>query len=184
MAGTGELYENSDGKWAFRVKSANGQPIAVNEGAGYPTKTAARGILKKLLHGAYDGPIHDAATMVCGMEITKNTTLTGNLVCESGPALIITGNNITVDLGGFTITGKGPEAANNPGILFRNVKGSTLQKGTVTGFGAGVAINGGSANVVQNLTVQDNIGTPDGDFGDGITIVDSKDNHVQGNTVQ
>ncbi|MDQ6946050.1 MAG: right-handed parallel beta-helix repeat-containing protein [Actinomycetota bacterium] len=184
MAGTGELFENSDGKWAFRVKAANGKPIAIEEGDGYPTKAAARGILKKLLSGAYDGPIHDAATAACGKEITQNTTLTGNLVCASGPALIIAADNITLDLGGFTITGKGPAAATSPGILFRNVKGSTVQKGTVAGFGAGVAINGGSANVVQNLTVQDNIGTPDGDFGDGITIVDSKDNHVQGNTVQ
>jgi len=184
MAGTGELFKNSDGKWSFRVKAANGKPVAINEGEGYPTKTAARGVLKKLLNGSYDGPITDAPTMVCGMEITKSTTLTGDLVCESGPALIIAANNVVLDLGGFTITGRGAEAANNPGILFRNVKGSTVQKGTIMGFGAGVAINGGSANVVQNITAKDNIGLADGDFGDGIAITESKDNHIQGNTVQ
>ncbi len=182
MAGTGELFENSDGKWAFRVKAANGKPIAIDEGDGYPTKTAARAILKKLLSGAYDGPIQDAATAVCGKEITQNTTLTANLVCGSGPALIIAADNVTLDLGGFTISGKGL-AANNPGILLRNVKGCTVQKGTVTGFGAGVAINGGSGNLVQNVTVQDNVGPADGDYGDGIAITDSKDNHLMGNTV-
>jgi len=184
MAGTGELYKNDGGKWAFRVKASNGETVAVDGGAGYTSKTAARTTLKKLLHGGYDGPIHDAATAVCGLEITKNTKLDGNLVCENGPALIIAADNVTLDLAGFTVSGKGPAAANAPGILFRNVKGSTVQKGTVAHFGAGVAITGGSANVVQNVTVADNVGPADGDFGDGIVITDSADNRIQGNTVQ
>ncbi|HEX3394939.1 MAG TPA: right-handed parallel beta-helix repeat-containing protein [Acidimicrobiales bacterium] len=184
MAGTGELYKNDSGKWAFRVKASNGDTVAVNDGGGYPSKTTAGTILKKLLHGGYDGPIHQAAAVVCGQEITTNTTLDGNLVCENGPAIIIAADNITLDLAGFTISGKGPAAAEGPGILFRNVTGSTVQKGTVTHFGAGVAVTGGSANVVQNVTVADNVGPADGDFGDGIVITDSTDNVIQGNTVQ
>lgn len=183
MAGTGELYKNSGGHWAFRVKATTGETVAVDAGDGFSSKTTARSTLKRLLHGGYDGPIHDAASVVCGQEITTNTTLDGDLVCDQGPALIIAADNVTLDLGGFTVSGTGA-ATDGPGILFRNVKGCTLQKGTVKGFGAGVAITGGSANVVQNVTAQANVGSPGGDFGDGIIITDSADNHVQGNTVQ
>jgi len=128
--------------------------------------------------------VRRATTVVGGQEITTDVTLDGDLVCETGPALIIAADNVTLDLGGFTVTGSGPASVNGPGILFRAVKGSTVRNGTVTRFGAGVAITGGSANVVTNLTVADNVGTRDGDFGDGIVITDSADNRIESNTVQ
>ena len=183
MAGTGELFKNSDGKWSFRVLTTKGDVVAVNEGPGFSSKAGARATLAKLLKGGYAGPITDAATLVCGQEITESTTLEGDLVCGSSPALIIAADNITLDLNGFTITGKGAASKGGPAILFRNVKGSTVQKGTIQRFGAGVAIEGGANNVVQNLTVLDNIGAGEGEFGDGITINNSRGNRVQGNTV-
>jgi len=130
-----------------------------------------------------NSPVPRAATAVCGQEITGDITLDGDIVCENGPALIIAADDVTLDLGGFTVSGTGPSAVNGPGILFRDVRGSTVQNGTVARFGAGVAITGGSGNVVQNVTVADNVGTPDGDFGDGIVITDSSANRIQANTV-
>jgi parallel beta-helix repeat protein len=124
-----------------------------------------------------------AAVVVCGQEITVDTTLDGDLACDTGPGLIIAADNVTLDLGGFSVSGTGPGAMDGPGILFRHVTGSTVQNGTVTRFGAGVAITGGSANLVANLTVADNVGTRDGDFGDGIVITASADNRIQANTV-
>lgn len=183
MAGAGELFKNTDGKWTFRVLSSAGDIIAVNEGAGFPTKASARSTLAKLLKGGFNGPITDAATLASGSEITKNTTLEADLVCTSTPALIIAADKVTLDLNGFSITGKGALSKGGPAILFRNVKGSTVQKGTIQQFGAGVAVEGGSGNVVQNLTVLDNVGPADGDYGDGITISGSSGNRVQGNTV-
>ncbi len=183
MAGTGELFKTDDGKWSFRVLTAKGDVVAVNEGPGFSSKAGARATLAKLLKGGYNGPITDAATLACGAEITQDTVLEGDLVCNASPALIIAADNVTLDLNGFTITGKGALSKGGPAILFRNVKGSTVQKGTLQRFGAGVAIAGGSNNVVQNLTVIDNVGSEDGDFGDGITISDSSGNRVQGNTV-
>ncbi len=183
MAGAGELFKTGDGKWSFRVVTAKGDVVAVNEGAGFESKAGAKATLAKLLKGGYNGPITDAATLACGAEITENTTLEGDLVCSESPALIIAADNVTLDLNGFTITGKGALSKGGPAILFRNVKGSTVQKGTIQRFGAGVAINGGSNNVVQNLTVVDNVGAGDGDFGDGITISGSSGNRVQANTV-
>src|SRR5579885_747019 len=184
MAGSGELYKGTDGKWTFRVKSSNGRVIAVDGGEGHASKSDARNILQKLLKGDYNGPIHEPAAVTCGQEITANTTLDGNLSCTQGPALIVTADNITLDLAGFTISGHGAASAGAPGILLRNVKGVTVRKGTIQGFGAGVAIVGGANNVVQNITAQDNIGSPDGDFGDGITLSDSSGNTIQGNTVR
>jgi parallel beta-helix repeat protein len=183
MAGSGELFKDSDGKWSFRVLASTGDVVAVHDGAPFPTKTGARATLTKLLKGGYNGPVTDAAALACGQEITKDTTLQGNLVCSSSPALIIAADNVTLDLNGFSITGKGALSKGGPAILFRKVKGSTVQKGTIQHFGAGVAIEGGSNNVVQNLTVVDNVGEAEGDYGDGITISDSTGNRVQGNTV-
>ncbi len=183
MAGSGELLKNSDGKWTFRVLTSKGEVVAVNEGPGFSTKAGAKAVLTKLLKGSYNGPITDGATVACGAEITADTTLEGDLVCSGSPALIIAADNVTLDLNGYTITGKGALSKGGPAILFRNVKGSTVQKGTIQRFAAGVSIEGGSDNVVQNLALVDNVGPGEGDYGDGITISDSSGNKVQGNTV-
>jgi parallel beta-helix repeat protein len=57
---------------------------------------------------------------------------------------------------------------------------------TVSGFEAGVVIDGGSANTVQNLIVRDNVGLDDAfnaELGDGIVVFDSPSNLIIGNTV-
>ena len=183
MAGSGEITKRDDGKWSFLVKSSTGETVATDPGEGFVTPSDAEEVLQTLLRGGYGGPIEAPGTVTCGQEVTEDVTLEGDLVCTSGPALVIAADNITVDLGGFTISGKGADAVTAPGIVFRNVKGCTLQKGTVAGFGAGIAINGGSNNVVQNVTVADNVGATDGDFGDGIVVDDSSNNRIQGNNV-
>jgi parallel beta-helix repeat protein len=185
MAGSGELFKGTDGKWGFRVKASNGKVVATDGGPpGYDTKTSARNILTKLLKGDYNGPVHDTPTVACGAEITADTTLDADLKCTGGPALIVTADNITLDLGGHTISGDGSTSNAHPGILLRNVKGVTVQKGTVQHFGAGVAIEGGANNVVQNMTLQDNVGDPDGDYGDGVALSGTSGNKIQGNTVR
>ncbi|MDQ2826822.1 MAG: right-handed parallel beta-helix repeat-containing protein [Actinomycetota bacterium] len=185
MAGSGELYKGDDGTWAFRVKASNGKVVATDGGPpGHKAKADARAVLQKLLKGDYNGPIREPAAVTCGQVITANTTLTGDLTCTEGPALIVAADNVVLDLGGFTISGHGAASAGAPGILLRNVKGVTVRKGTIAHFGAGIAIAGGANNVVQNVTVQDNVGEPDGDFGDGITMSDSSGNRIQGNVVR
>ncbi|MFN2607601.1 MAG: right-handed parallel beta-helix repeat-containing protein [Acidimicrobiales bacterium] len=185
MAGSGELFQGTDGTWGFRVKASNGKVVATDGGPpGHPSKADARSVLTKLLKGDYNGPIREHSGATCGQEVSANTTLAGDLTCTSGPALIVTADNVVLDLGGHTITGHGAASAGAPGILLRNVKGVTVRKGTITGFGAGVAIAGGANNVVQNVTVSANVGEPDGDYGDGITLSDSNGNTIQGNTVK
>src|SRR3954447_11842479 len=137
MPGSGALSKGSVGKWGFRVKASNGKLLAINDPPGYGSKAEARSVLTKLLKGDYNGPIREPAAVTFGQEIKANTTLDGDLSGSGGPALIITADNVVLDLGGFTITGHGSSAA-DPGILLRNVKGVTVRKGTVTGFGAGI----------------------------------------------
>jgi len=59
MAGKGELYKRTDGKWAFRVKASNGEAVATDGGQGYSAKASARSTLEKLLRCDYDGPIEE-----------------------------------------------------------------------------------------------------------------------------
>ncbi|MGB5657096.1 MAG: DUF1508 domain-containing protein, partial [Acidimicrobiia bacterium] len=47
MAGKGELYQQKNGKWAFRVKASNGQIVAASQ--GYAKRASARSTLEKLL---------------------------------------------------------------------------------------------------------------------------------------
>ena len=126
----------------------------------------------------------DPTPLPCGTEITRDTTLEADLVCGRDPGLVIVADGLTLDLGGHTLSGD-PDLGNaGPGILLRGVSGVTVRNGTVQHFGAGVVVDGGSANLVENLTVQDNIGHPDGDFGDGIVVTNSRENCVQANVVQ
>jgi uncharacterized protein YegP (UPF0339 family) len=59
MAGSGELYRRTDGKWAWRIKAANGQVVATDGGQGYESKTHARSTVEKVISGHYDGPINE-----------------------------------------------------------------------------------------------------------------------------
>lgn len=125
----------------------------------------------------------DPGPLGCGAEIAEDTTLRADLVCGVGPALVVVADGVVLDLGGHTVAGPdvGPESA---GIVLRGVRGVTVRNGTVQGFHAGVVIDGGAANVVENLTVQDNIGFHHGDLGDGIVINGSCENRIVANVVR
>jgi parallel beta-helix repeat protein len=58
---------------------------------------------------------------------------------------------------------------------------------TVSGFEAGVVIDGGSANTVQNLIVRDNVGLDDpfnAELGDGIILFESASNLIVDNVIK
>lgn len=129
----------------------------------------------------YEEPV---VSLACGQEITEDTTLDRDLTCRSGPALIVAADGITLDLGGHTVFGDRMGGNTGPGIVLRDVHRATVRNGTVQYFGAGVVIAGGGHNVVENVVAQDNIGTTQGDFGDGIVLDGSSDNRIEENTVQ
>jgi parallel beta-helix repeat protein len=122
--------------------------------------------------------------MGCGTEITEDTVLTDDMVCDDGPALVIVADGVTLDLGGHCLKAAKRFRAGNPAILLRGVNGCTVRNGTVMHFAAGVAIEGGAGNTLEGLTIESNIGWFDGDYGDGIVINDSRDNVIRGNVVR
>lgn len=124
------------------------------------------------------------ATHGCGDEVTQDTTLDEDLTCTSGPALTVSADNVTLDLGGRTVSGDPDAPDDAPGILLRGVSGCTVRNGTVQRFGAGVVVSGGGRNVIEDVTAQDNVGPAGGDFGDGIVVSDSQDNQIRRNTVR
>jgi hypothetical protein len=126
----------------------------------------------------------DAGPPPGGAEITRDTTLDADVTCPRGPALVVAADNVTLDLGGHTVSGDSDGGVTGPGIMLRGVSGVTVRNGTVQRFDAGVVIEGGSANVVEGLTVQDNIGSPDGELGDGIVVNESRDNRIEANVVR
>ena len=121
-----------------------------------------------------------AAPLQCGQTITQSTTLTVDLGPCPTYGLIIGADNITLDLGGRRIFGS-TSSFDIAGVYALNRTGVTVRNGTVSNFSGGVAIEGGSHNLVQGIVARDNIGVPGTQYGDGIAILSSTDNRVIGN---
>ncbi len=121
----------------------------------------------------------------CGAQITQSTTLNSDVgPCPSGPGLVIASSNVVLDLNGFRITGLNSAAEESVGVVLRQVSGVTVKNGVISGFDAGVVIRGGSGNIVEKLTLLDNIGNhPDCNFGDGLASFNSHNNIIRNNTV-
>jgi parallel beta-helix repeat protein len=117
----------------------------------------------------------------CGSVISTNTVLHNNVgPCPSGGGLRVTASGITLDLNGFSVSG-GPSAGDGTGILLFRVTRVTVKNGTVRNFDMGVAIEGGSNNVVQSIVARDNIGASFTNGGDGIAILSSRNNRILDN---
>ena len=54
-----EVYARKDGKYAFRIKSSNGQTVATDGAQGYEARSSAKKTSDKILSGTYDGSITD-----------------------------------------------------------------------------------------------------------------------------
>ncbi|HET9050878.1 MAG TPA: right-handed parallel beta-helix repeat-containing protein, partial [Candidatus Dormibacteraeota bacterium] len=125
------------------------------------------------------------ATPACGSLITASVTLTADIGPCPGAGLIVGADNITVHLGGHSITGSGSRDGKSAGITLKAHEGVTVTNGSVSGFSAGVAINMGVNDTVRSLKVHDNIGPAfDGAIlSDGIAIFHSFGTQVLSNTL-
>lgn len=119
----------------------------------------------------------------CGDTITNDTVLTHDLGPCLGDGLVVAADGITLNLNGHRIhalNGDGDHA----GIRLAGVREVTIADGTVEGFDAGVVIRGGAGNTVRGVTARDNVNdflTPPCLLGDGIAVLGSDDNTVEGN---
>jgi len=137
-----------------------------------------------------------AAVLNCGDTVTTNTTLSNDVGPCTGNGLVIGANDVTLNLGGHTVTGSNTTNTTRTeqvGVLIQGHRNVVVQNGTVTGFDAGVAITKGSKNQVINVTAHDNINhshlvnapgaaTNKCAFGDGIVVTGSNNNIIKNNT--
>lgn len=136
----------------------------------------------------------------CGI-ITADTTLTDDVLDCEGYGLIITADNITLNLNRHTVSCDN-DFVEQVGILLDDVTGVTVENGTVTGCDAGVSIEGGGDNTVRRIIAHDNVNDmeepfdptgppPEGsmladilcDYGDGILTFNSSNNLIERNWV-
>lgn len=147
--------------------------------------------------------MNDSQPPGCGASITEDTTLTADIGPCSRHGLVVEADGVTLDLGGHTINGDAfaRSGADKAGILLKGVRGVTVRNGTVVGFDAGVAIQGGGGNAVRGVTVEDNVNyrvvtgrNADPDdvnldeqvlcmLGEGISVANSSDNVIEHNRV-
>jgi len=126
-----------------------------------------------------------AAPLHCGRVIRRSVTLTADIGPCPGNGIVVGADDVTLDLGGHRVQGSADRSDDRIGILLPRRHGVTVTHGTVGGFSAGVAIEGGSANTVTSLVVRDNVGPAlrQADFGDGIVIDGSSDNSITANRI-
>jgi parallel beta-helix repeat protein len=113
----------------------------------------------------------EAAVVTCGTVVTTSIKLTSNLGPCTGDALIAGADNITIDLGGYTISGTGTGA----GVRVAQRTGVTVTNGTIQGFHTGVVLDESTNSTVSKLVLRDNIR--------GVNLAGSDGNLVEKNTI-
>ena len=192
IVGTGFPGYSGDGGPATAAQVSNPTQV-VYDAAGSLFLTDRRNSFVRRVEAGTPPPPVAAKKKDCGAVITKNTTLGADVGPCPGNGIVIGADNITLNLAGHRIIGT-PGKPDSAGIRLGNRTGVTVRggaskgpkpgrsaMGTVTGFGAGVAIIGGSHNTVSGVNVEDNVGF--GTFGDGIGIFFSSHNRIEGNVL-
>jgi parallel beta-helix repeat protein len=121
----------------------------------------------------WSAPAAKAAHVSCGQRITTDTTLDGDLTKCTGPGIRIGADDITLDLNGHTITGKGKGVGVNNTAGYDGV---TIEDGSIHNFMESVAIVGASDNHLRGLSLSDNRHV-------GIYVQDSSAIQIEQNSV-
>lgn len=97
-------------------------------------------------------PAESRPDVNCGDMIIEDTTLDQDLVCPPGTewAIVIGASNVTLDLGGHTLSGHAPGV----GVLATGREGLVIRNGTIEGFQEGVFVIESNRVTVEKLTVR------------------------------
>lgn len=95
-----------------------------------------------------------AQTPPCGATITADITLAADMTC-AGTALVIGADGITLDLGGYTLTGAG--VTGSAGVANTGWRDGVITNGTIAGFFFGIHFEGASNNVIRGVTAEGNV---------------------------
>jgi parallel beta-helix repeat protein len=110
--------------------------------------------------GGFVAPMAAHAAVACGQTITVSTTLDHDLHCPSGHGVNIGASNVTLDLGGHTVTGPAPAGAGLRGVgVLQNRTGVSVRNGVIRGFDQGVDVHPGASGTVLTSLVLDANGT-------------------------
>src|SRR5438093_1628833 len=98
----------------------------------------------------------------CAMRVTESFTLANDLTC-TGDGMVVVSDNITVDLGGHTLTGPGmgPQTWPLPqldsvGVRVGGHTGVTIRNGKTIGFSTGIYFIDMESSTIENVTTQRN----------------------------
>ncbi|MDQ6798067.1 MAG: right-handed parallel beta-helix repeat-containing protein [Actinomycetota bacterium] len=161
---------------------------------GVRTTVVLGSALGLVFFGSAITPAGAATRVRCGATITATTKLAADVGPCPGDGVVVTANNITLDLNGHRVFGNAaPEAQGDfAGIRLQKTSRVVVKGGTVDHFAAGVVVQRGSSNTVQNLVVHDNIAPCEGEvntqspglLGDGIVVFSSVGNQIQNNRAE
>jgi parallel beta-helix repeat protein len=130
-------------------------------------------VLLMLAQFALVFPAESRLVITCGQTITEDTILTQDLTCPADTeyAIVIGASNITLDLGGHTISGYTPRT----GVFAMGWEGIIIRNGAIEGFQVGVYIDGIHRITMENLTVRNMTSSDPSDFVFGIAILGSQE---------
>ena len=94
-----------------------------------------------------------ATNVFCGQDLTQNTKMDGDLTCATN-SLAIVADNVTLNLGGFTITGDPGSFAGV--VIVEGPEGVTIKNGTIQGFQEGVFAVTPLALTLSDLILKNN----------------------------
>ena len=115
--------------------------------------------------------------LACGDVITEDTVLESDLGPCTDDGLVVGADDITLDLGGHRIFGT-DEVGDGAGVLIDGRTGVTVRNGTISDFDGGVAVDGGEGNHLEDLVIENNIGSPATTWGEGVAFWESDNNTV------
>ena len=112
------------------------------------SSSASRVTGPRLIPPAGSSDVLPLTVLTCGALINSDVRLDNDLTC-SGNALVVSGEDITIDLNGHTLTGTAVGAGN--GIMVMPASdGVTIFGGTITGFLSGIFVGGSTDILIRN----------------------------------
>jgi parallel beta-helix repeat protein len=127
-----------------------------------------------------------AASEQCGLVVSSSYTLSGNITgCNGTTPIEVTGDNLVLDLGGYTVSCVQNVHGEGPGIHVGFHQNVTIRNGTVQYCDSGIYLEGGGHNTLTNLNLLDNVGPLNGAsiYGEGIQLYHSHNNQITNNRV-
>ena len=95
-----------------------------------------------------------SAAFSCGLALTENMTLTEDLLGCTGDGIVVTADNVTIDLNGHSIVGFRNERT--AGIRAQGVSNLTIKNGTIAAFERGVYLHDTEDVTISEIQINAN----------------------------